>query len=1327
MNHSLVYKIFWLTLFLLMAVSHDALSKAPPDHNDPRKKKVDPSTVKFGYRADCAASKSAIDMSINNVRARLLGGGDVWWDLETSKYVVPKVDPASGLPEVSSIFAGAVWLGGFDPVGNLKLAAQTYRSANANDFWPGPLDPNTGTIQRDTCAQWDKHFRVLGDNIRQFLRDYNQALEAGEVLDKKDVPQDVLGWPATGNPYFSEIHGFDLPNTVQGLAGFFDNDLDLIYDPLKGDYPIIEIRGCPLPQYPDEMIFWIYNDAGGIHSQTQGAQIQMEVQVQAFAYATNDEINNMTFQRYKLINRATQTIDSTFFAMWVDPDLGCSQDDYIGCDTARSLAYVYNEDQVDGVTGCECPDFNGESTPTYCENVPILGVDYFRGPLDEFGNEIGMSSFTYFNLLGVGQWPAAQTDPETAQEYYNYMSGSWKDGTPFTYGGSAFNVGGSPIEYAFTEPPNDGNGWSMCTADLPFGDRRTIQASGPFRLLPGRTNELIIGVVWVPDITDYPCPSIEPLLFADETAQALFDNCFDITDGPDAPDLDFIELDRELICILTNDQESNNFEEKYEELDLRAPSDLPEEQKYYRFEGYKVYQLNGPEVTTAEIENPDKARLVFQSDIRNGVDQIVNWVAMPHPTDAGELIFEPQVRVIGSDQGVRHTFRITEDQFARTDDRVLVNHKKYYYVAVAYAYNNFDPFDNQNNTGQRSPYLEGRRNIRTYIVTPRPITNKNLNAQYGDGAMITRLDGAGAGNNFLEITEETRAAILDGSFNGTITYKNGQGPIDIKIFNPLDVVEGEFKLSFRDSDLNDDVLEPTASWVLESLTASGAPIFSENTIERLNEQILGEYGFSISIGQTEDAGDFGAPTNGTIGAEIEFSDLNNPWLGFVMDQNETIFDFAQTEVDQSDFREDPRQLFTNNYNGIIPFHLSRFTFDAATIFVSPAWIDNTAGMSIVKARMNMSDLNNVDIVLTSDKSKWSRCVVVETASPYYYNPSNLGGANLNTTGRSDNFDLRDSPSVGKEDADGNGLPDPDGDGIGMGWFPGYAIDVETGVRLNVFFGENSVYNQDFLDAFLPGRVAIGSDMMWNPMDSIIYGIQLPGIAPLHLQGHHYIYVTRSPYDECADLRTRLDPDVLFTRKYNALSQVTWAAMPITNGEMLSYAEGLIPNEVTIKLRVSNPYQVAEGTGSNNSHPEYQFKIENKAAEDLIEQRAPSVLDAVNVVPNPYLAYSSYETSQFTNTVKITNLPPRAVVTIYSLDGKFIRQYKRDEQGIPQTDRSNPGITISQVTPDLEWNLKNDKGIPIASGVYLIHINGYELGERTIKWFGVNRKFDPSGL
>jgi len=84
------------------------------------------------------------------------------------------------------------------------------------------------------------------------------------------------------------------------------------------------------------------------------------------------------------------------------------------------------------------------------------------------------------------------------------------------------------------------------------------------------------------------------------------------------------------------------------------------------------------------------------------------------------------------------------------------------------------------------------------------------------------------------------------------------------------------------------------------------------------------------------------------------------------------------------------------------------------------------------------------------------------------------------------------------------------------------------------------------------------------------------------------------------------------------------------------------------------------------------------------------------------------------------------VTIYSLDGKFIRQYNRDEVGeMPRG--NNRALERQQITPNLEWDLKNSKGIPVSSGVYLIHVKAPGLGERTLKWFGVNRKFDPSGL
>src|SRR5690606_14048726 len=143
---------------------------------------------------------------------------------------------------------------------------------------------------------------------------------------------------------------------------------------------------------------------------------------------------------------------------------------------------------------------------------------------------------------------------------------------------------------------------------------------------------------------------------------SLFDNCFKLPDGPDAPDVDFIELDRELIVILTNDVNiSNNAYENYSEVGLEIPDG--EEDSLYVFEGYKVYQLAGPDVIPAQKDDMTKSRLIFRADVKNGVNTIYNWVSIPYRTrNATEAIWIPEIKVQGTDAGMRHTFRITEDQ-----------------------------------------------------------------------------------------------------------------------------------------------------------------------------------------------------------------------------------------------------------------------------------------------------------------------------------------------------------------------------------------------------------------------------------------------------------------------------------------------------------------------------------------------------------------------------------------------------------------------------------------------------------------------------------------
>ena len=104
------------------------------------------------------------------------------------------------------------------------------------------------------------------------------------------------------------------------------------------------------------------------------------------------------------------------------------------------------------------------------------------------------------------------------------------------------------------------------------------------------------------------------------------------------------------------------------------------------------------------------------------------------------------------------------------------------------------------------------------------------------------------------------------------------------------------------------------------------------------------------------------------------------------------------------------------------------------------------------------------------------------------------------------------------------------------------------------------------------------------------------------------------------------------------------------------------------------------------------------------------LKMINVVPNPYYAYSEYETGRLDTRVKITNLPDICNIKIYTVNGKLVRTFKKD----------------SPVT-SVDWDLKNYAGIPVAGGLYLIHVDVPDIGERIVKFYGGMRQIDLQGI
>ncbi len=174
----------------------------------------------------------------------------------------------------------------------------------------------------------------------------------------------------------------------------------------------------------------------------------------------------------------------------------------------------------------------------------------------------------------------------------------------------------------------------------------------------------------------------------------------------------------------------------------------------------------------------------------------------------------------------------------------------------------------------------------------------------------------------------------------------------------------------------------------------------------------------------------------------------------------------------------------------------------------------------------------------------------------------------------------------------------------------------------------------------------------------------------------------------------------------AMRTCAWAGIP-----MLEEGRSLLETEARVRLRVERPYETfTTASTTNNGLPMYEFDMTGMEVETGSMTAMDSVLDLINVVPNPYYAYSEYENDKLDNRIKITNLPEICTISIYNISGTLMRRFVK---GDPKT--------------SLDWDLKNFVNVPVASGVYLIHVDVPDVGERTLKWYGIMKPTDLNGF
>ena len=362
-------------------------------------------------------------------------------------------DPGYGRPNysipantsASTVFAISPCAAGVSS-GLIYASRPSYPSQGSNGFWPGPICADTSASYRETYLQaWSVDKGMIWDHADHWS-------DPGYI-----VPQDIASWPGNGDVLNGE---------PARLSPFQDLNNNGTYEPEQGETPLIrgdkEAHFILSSRYP--VVDWPFPTG-------------LEIGVSAYSYNSvpGDTLWHTSFLNLKYVNRSVQTYDTLLLGFYSDLDLGCSNDDYIGCDTALALAFSFNGDDFDE---------NCNGAPGHGGNSPSFGMVSLNANMYAFGLVTNSSAPVGF--------------PLTPSALLHRMNGRRSDGSPII--GSCTDPLAPETKYMYSGDVMDPTGFTeMGCANAP-ADRRFISSYGPyFNVAPGDTICLELALVFAQD------------------------------------------------------------------------------------------------------------------------------------------------------------------------------------------------------------------------------------------------------------------------------------------------------------------------------------------------------------------------------------------------------------------------------------------------------------------------------------------------------------------------------------------------------------------------------------------------------------------------------------------------------------------------------------------------------------------------------------------------------------------------------------------------------------------------------------------------------------
>ncbi|NOY60434.1 MAG: hypothetical protein GXO75_16100, partial [Calditrichaeota bacterium] len=451
--------------------------------------------------------------------------------------------------------------------------------------------------------------------------------------------------------------------------GVFDPVLDENGLPVagKGDYPGITDA--------DQVIFLLVNDQNIQKSkEVFGVKpIGLDLNITIWTYKEEDYgfLANTIFKRYRIRNRSKYIIDSLYFSIFSDPDVGNYSNDLMGCDSTADLCFAFNGDQSDN-------EFDDQNIIP-----PVVGYAILQGPIIETDNMQDKAVYDFQYIYGFKNLPmtsfsnlsseyGSNEDPifrgyEFGLIVYNLMRGfmrfpyrqePWIKGSGPDQGKpTKFPLSGDPVKDPFgLKGDVDGAGWNMWP-----GDRRLMANTGPCRLEPGAEQELLIAVIGGNGKNNRD--GINEVKHVNQVLKELHQNLFEnLQFKPQSPEVKALPLDDKILLDWSWDRQKIS---KIEQSVFNG----------YKFEGYNVYQL--PDSNTAL----DDARVVRLATI-DVIDNVKDILAPVYFPQYDRKIIIPVQR--GNDTGIRRYFIVNRDSIGK---KALYRGSTYYFAVTAYDYN----------------------------------------------------------------------------------------------------------------------------------------------------------------------------------------------------------------------------------------------------------------------------------------------------------------------------------------------------------------------------------------------------------------------------------------------------------------------------------------------------------------------------------------------------------------------------------------------------------------------------------------------------------------